>query len=48
MNDGITYLNTVAVHVRHNDVTLRIHRNVAWVIQFAIAVSKRTKLERLT
>lgn len=48
MTNSMTYLNTVTVHVRHYDVSLRIHRNVAWVIQLAIAVSKRTKLERLT
>lgn len=41
----VTYLNAVTVHVRHNDVSLRIHRNIAWVIQLAITVPKRAKLE---
>ena len=39
------HLNAVAVHVRHNNVSLRINRYVAGIIKFTIAVTERTELE---
>ena len=38
--ERLAYLDTMAVHVRHNNVSLGIHRNVAWVTQLTIAVTE--------
>lgn len=38
----------MAVHVRHNDVSLRVHGYVTRIIQLSVTIAKWAKLERLT
>ena len=38
----------MAVHVRHNNVSLRVHCYVTRIIQLSVTIAKRAKLERLT
>lgn len=38
----------MAVHVRHNNVPLRVHGYVTRIIQLSVTIAKWTKLERLT
>ena len=38
----------MAVHVRHNNVSLRVHGYVTRIIQLSITIAKWAKLERLT
>ena len=38
----------MAVHVRHNNVSLRVHGYVTRIIQLSVTIAKWAKLERLT